>query len=235
MDRRQFIGALAAGGVGTAAGCLSGVADDATTFTAAPARVSADAASETGYEYQGTRKRVDERQVGGEDIEATSYLSTYDRSIDLPSGRFGDEPVRAGAFGVGTTPQVSVGGEDFNPISDLSDREIAARIQGHYEGLEIVRALGGRALEGLGVRFSLESYEGTATLQGEFEIDVALDIVQREHEDDHIVVAAIYPLEDVLPTEAEQERIDTLIGGLQSYDDLEVDIVESDGWGGSSN
>ncbi|QCS42764.1 DUF6517 family protein [Natrinema versiforme] len=233
MDRRQFLGALAAGSVGTVAGCLSGFADDATTFTAAPARVSEDAASETGYEYRGTRKRVDERQVGGEEIEATSYLSTYDRSIDLPSGRFGDEPVRAGAFGVGTTPQINVGGEDFNPISDFSDREIAARIQDHYEGLEIVRAVGGRALEALGVRFSLESYEGTASLQGEFDIEVVLDIFRREHEDDHIVVAAIYPVEDVLPSE--QERIDTLIRGLQSYDDLEVDIVESDGWDSSSN
>lgn len=233
MNRRQFLGALAAGSVGTAAGCLSGFVDDATTFTAAPARVSEDAAAETGYEYRGTRKRVDERQVGSEDVEVTSYLSTYDRSIDLPSGRFGDEPVRAGAFGVGTTPQVSVGGEDFNPISDLSDREIAARIQEHYSGLEIVRAVGGRALEALGVRFSLESYEGTATLQGEFDIEVVLDIFRREHEDDHIVVAAIYPVEDVLPSE--QERIDTLIRGLQSYDDLEVDIVESDGWETSSN
>ncbi|MBZ6496700.1 DUF6517 family protein [Natrinema longum] len=235
MKRRLFIGVLAAGGVGTAAGCLSGIADEATTFTAAPARVDEDAAGEVGYEYQGTRRRVDEEEVGGEDIEATSYLSLYDRSIELPTEQFGDDPLRAGVFGVITTPQVSIAGEDFNPVSDLSNRELADRIQGHYEGLELDRAVGGRALDALGERFPIQSYGGTATLQNQYAIDVTLDIVQREHEDDHIVVAAIYPTDDLLPEGSEQPRIDTLVQGLESYDDLEVEIVEGGDWNGSTD
>ncbi|WP_222919022.1 DUF6517 family protein [Natrinema sp. SYSU A 869] len=231
MDRRQFISALAVGSIGTAAGCLSDIVDDATTFSAAPARVAEAAAAEAGYEYQGTRRRVDEERVGGEDVEATSYISTYDRAIDLPADRFGEEPVRSGAFGVLTTPQVRVGDEDFNPVSDLSNREIASRLQNDYKGLEIDRAVGGRALEALGERFSLQSYAGTAMLQDEYEVDVVLEIVQREHEDDHIVVAAVYPADNVLPGGSERERIDTLIRGLESYDDLEVDIVENGGDG----
>ncbi|WP_226482906.1 DUF6517 family protein [Natrinema amylolyticum] len=232
MDRRQFIGALAVGGLGTAAGCLSDVVDDATTFSAAPARVGEDATAEVGYEYEGTRKRLDEERVGGEAVEATSYVSTYARAIDLPADRFGEEPVRSGAFGVLTTPQVRVGDEDFNPVSDLSNREIAGRLQGHYEELEIDRAVGGRALEALGERFSVQSYAGTAMLQGEYEVDVVLDIVQRNHEDDHIVVAAVYPADDVFPGGSEQGRIDTLVRGLEHYDDLEVDLVENGADGG---
>ncbi|AFO58205.1 hypothetical protein NJ7G_2983 [Natrinema sp. J7-2] len=229
MDRRQFIGALAAGVIGTAAGCLSGI-NDVTTFSAAPARVSDEAAAEAGYEYRGTRRRVDEERVGGEDIEATSYISTYDRAIDLPAEQFGDEPVRSGVFGVLTTPQVRVGDADFNPVSELSNREIADRIQDHYAGLEIERAVGGRALEALGERFSVQTYGGTAMLQDEYEADIVLDIVQRDHEDDHIVVAAVYPAADIVPGEA--ARIDTLVRGLEHYDDLEVDLVEDDGDGG---
>ncbi|QCW03534.1 DUF6517 family protein [Natrinema pallidum] len=229
MDRRQFIGALGAGVVGTAAGCLSGI-NDMTTFAAAPARVSEDAAAEAGYEYRGTRRRVDEERVGGEDIEATSYVSTYDRAIDLPAEQFGDDPVRSGVFGVVTTPQVRVGNEDFNPVSDLSNREIADRIQNHYAGLEIERAVGGRALEALGERFSFQTYAGTATLQDEYEADIVLDIVQRDHEDDHIVVAAVYPAADVVP--GETARIDTLVRGLEHYDDIEVDLVENGADGG---
>lgn len=227
MNRRLFIGALAAGGVGTGAGCLGSLGDDVTTFSAAPARVSEEAAAEVGYEYQGTRKRIDGERVGGEDIEATSYVSMYDRSIELPAERFGDDPIRAGVFGVLTSPQVTVAGEDFNPISELSNRELAERIQEHYDGLEIDRAVGGRAVESLGERFSIQSYEGSATLQHEYVVGVSVDIIDAEHEGQHIVVGAIYPADRLLTGVPEQARIDTLIRELEHYDGLEVDIVET--------
>lgn len=226
MNRRLFIGALAAGGVGTAAGCLAEF-DDVTTYSAAPARVSEEAAATAGYEYRGTRKRIDAKRVGGEDIEATSYVSMYDRSIELPTDRFGADPIRAGVFGVLTSPQITVAGEDFNPLSDLSNRELAERVQEQYAGLEIDRAIGGRALESLGERFSVQSYEGAATLQNEFVVDVTVDIINSEHEGQHIVVGAIYPADRLLTGVPEQARIDALIRGLEHYDGLEVDIVDT--------
>ncbi|MFC6769443.1 DUF6517 family protein [Natrinema soli] len=228
MNRRLFLGALAAGGVGTVAGCLSGFADDMTMVSAAPARVSDEAAAEAGYEYQGTIKRVETQQVGGEDVELTSYNSVYDRAIDLPAERFGEQPVRAGAFGVLSTPQITVGGEEFNPVSEPSDKVLVERVQNRYDGLSIERAVGGRALETLGERFPVESAEGTATLDGEYDVDVSLDIIRDEHEDDPLVIVAVYPTEEVLQGESEQGRIDTLVRGLEQYDDLEVEIVETE-------
>ncbi|SEW32371.1 DUF6517 family protein [Natrinema salifodinae] len=228
MNRRLFIGTLAAGGVGAAAGCLSSFVDDATTFTAAPARVSEEAVREAGYEYQGTEKRVDEDRMGGEDVEVTSYASLYDRTIDLPA-EYSEEPVRAGVFGVATTPQVTVGDESFNPVGDLSDGELAAHVQNRYDGLEIGRSVGGRAVESLGEQFSLTSYEGTATLRDDFELDVLVDVAQPDHDGDHLVIAAVYPADDLVPDESEQERIDALVADLNHYDGLDVEIVERSG------
>jgi len=40
---------------------------------------------------------------------------------------------------------------------------------------------------------------------------------------------AIYPTGAVRDRESERTRIDTLVRGLEQYDDLEVDIVETEG------
>lgn len=229
MNRRLFLGALAAGGVSVGAGCLSGFDGGATTAAAAPARVSDAAAAEAGYEYQGTIQRTETHEVGGEPVEVTSYDSVYDRAIDLPRS---DGSVRAGAFGVLSTPQVTAGGAEFNTVGDSTTEELAERVQHRYEEFSLERAVGGRAVEALGERFPVESYEGTATLNGEYDVDIALDIIRNTHESDHLVVVAVYPVADRLREESEQGRIDTLIRGLTQYDDLEVDIVETVGDGG---
>ncbi len=224
MNRRLFVRSLVAAGIGTAAGCLSDAGS--VTATATPARVSEDAAATAGYEYQGTRERVETERVGGEDVEVTSYVSVYDRAIELPTERFGGDALKAGVFAVLAVPQVTAGGETSNPVSDLSRRDLANRVQNHYEEFAIDRAVGGRALQALGQRFSFQSYEGTATLQDEFEVPVRIDLARRDHEDDHDVIAAIYPVEDLLGDESEQGRIDTLVRGLEQYDDIDIEIVD---------
>jgi hypothetical protein len=224
MNRRLFIGTLAAGGIGAAAGCLSGLVDDATTFSAVPARVSEAAAADAGYDYRGTRERVDSERVAGRDVEIRSYASTYDRAIDLPGT--GSEPVRAGVFGVGTTPTVAVDGESFDPLGGLSDRDLVGRVQDRYDGLEIDRAVGGRALEALGERFSLTSYEGTASLDGADDVAVLVDVAAPDHEADRVVVAAVYPTGDGHPGESERPRIDALVRGLEHHEDIGVELVE---------
>ncbi|QLK26046.1 DUF6517 family protein [Natrinema zhouii] len=229
MNRRLFLGALAAGGVGTVAGCLSSSADEMAMVSAAPARVSKSAATEAGYEYQGTIKRVETQQVGGEGVELTSYNSIYDRAIDRPAEQGDDRSVGAGVFSVLAAPHVTAGGEEFNPVGAPSNVDLAERVQRRYDGVSLERAVGGRSLEALGERFPVESYEGMATLDGEFEIDVALDIIRNEHEGDHLVVVAIHPVGESRQGGTERGRIDTLVRGLEQYDDLEVDIVETEG------
>ncbi|WP_160067640.1 DUF6517 family protein [Natronorubrum halalkaliphilum] len=227
MNRRRFAAAVTAGAVSASAGCLSDLIDDVTTFEASPIRVSETAADEAGYEYQGTEERVEEREVAGESIEATNYISRYTRTIDLPIDALGGE-TEAGVFGVVSTPQVHVAGEDFNPVGDMNEAELAEHVQDQYDELEIDRNVGGRAIEPdeLSSTVSFETYEGTATLEGETGVDVYVDIAQPDHDDDHLVVIGVYPDDEAVPLEDERERIDTLVAGLEHGDDVDVDIVE---------
>lgn len=236
MNRRLFVSAVAAGAVGASAGCLSDFIDDMTTFEASPIRVSEDAAAEAGYDYKGTEERVEEREFAGETVEVTNYISEYTRTIDLPLDGLGSDP-EAGVFAVISTPQVHVAGESFNPVGEMTEAELAEHIQNQYDELEIEDNIGGRAIQsddidGLDSTVSFETFEGTATLQGQTGVDVYVDIAQPDHDDDHLVIAGVYPDDSDVPLESERERIDTLVAGLEHGDDVDVEIrEESDGDG----
>ncbi len=229
MNRRQFVAAAAVGAAGAFAGCVSDILDDITTFEASPIRVSPDAADDAGYEYRGTEERVEEREFGGENVETTSYISQYVRTIDVPFAGLSSE-VDAGVFALVSTPQVAVAGESFNPVGDMSEAELAEYVQEEYDELEIDSNVGGRAIEAedLESTISLETYDGTATLQGETGVDVYVDIARLSYDEDHLVVIGVYPDDDDIPLDDERERVDTLIAGIEHGDDIEVDIVESD-------
>ncbi|WP_293029104.1 DUF6517 family protein [Natronococcus sp.] len=226
MNRRQFVAAGAVGGVGLSAGCLDEFLEDATTFSASPAVVAESATDDTGYEYQGTEEIVSTESVAGQEIEVTSYGSEYTRTIDLPLDIFGGE-IEAGVFAVISTPQVSVAGEEFNPVGEMENEEIVRKIQDQYEELRIEESIGERSVSALEDTILLETYEGEAVLHGEHGIDVLLDIAQLEHDDDHLVIVGVYPDLEELPIDSERDRIDVMVQGLEHGDDVDAEIVET--------
>ncbi|AGB37515.1 DUF6517 family protein [Natronococcus occultus] len=226
MHRRQFVAAGAVGGVGLSAGCLDDFLDDATTFSASPAIVAESATDETGYEYEGTEEIISTESVAGQEVEVTSYGSEYVRTIDLPLDIFGDG-VEAGVFTVITTPQVSVAGEEFNPIGEMDNEELLREMQDQYEELTIEDAVGERSVAALEDTLVLETFEGEAELHGEYGIDVLLDIAQHESGDDYLVVVGVYPDLEDLPIDSERDRIDQMVQGLEHGEDVDAEIVES--------
>jgi hypothetical protein len=227
MNRRQLVGAAAVFALGGSAGCLGDILDDVTTYSASPAVVNETAADDAGYVYQGTEEVVESERVAGEEIEATNYISEYTRTIELPLDVI-DDGVDAGVFAVVTTPQVSVAGEEFNPISDMDNEELIEQIQTQYDELSIEGSVGGRAVDALDGTVSLETYEGEAALLGQWGIDILLDISQLEFGDDHFVILGIYPDDRNLPVGSEEERIDTMVRGLEHGDDVDVEFVDRD-------
>lgn len=232
MHRRTFVAAATTGAVGATAGCLSDMLEDVTAFEASPIRVAEDAADEAGYSYQGTDERVEEREFAGESVEATNYISQYTRTIDLPFDPLGAEP-EAGAFALVSTPQVGVAGESFNPVGHMDTAELAEYVQEQYDGLEIDRDVGGRAIgaddiDGLETTVSFDTYEGSATLLGEIDLDVFVDVAQPDHGDDHLVIIAVYPDDEAVPLDPERDRVDTMVAGIEHGDDVEVDLREDD-------
>lgn len=232
MNRRLFVAAATTGIVGVSAGCLDGVLEDVTTFEAAPIRVSEDVADEAGYEYQGTVERIEEREFAGEDVAATNYITEYTRTIDLPLGGLGMEP-EAGVFALVTTPQVGVAGQEFNPVGDMSEAELAEYVQEQYDELEIEDNVDSRTIDadeigGLETAVSFETYEGAATLHGEVGVDILVDVAQPDHGDDHLVVIAVTPDMEDVPLDAERDAIDTMVTGIEHGDDVDVELREAE-------
>lgn len=228
MNRRRLLGAVATAGTVAAAGCLGGLLGEMTTFAASPATVSADAREEAAYDDGGTEELVEEREFAGETVEVRNYASEYYRTIDLP----GLEPIEAAVFATITSPTVGVAGQDFNPLAEMDDDEIAELIQGQYTELSIGDRVDGREVETLGTAVSVTTYEGQAALVDAetpalavdllvdeaipdeidpTDVDVLVDIATTTHGDDHLVLVGIYP--DYVPEE--ERRVTTLIEGLE--------------------
>ncbi|SFC00313.1 hypothetical protein SAMN05444422_103445 [Halobiforma haloterrestris] len=239
MHRRQFVAALASGGVVASAGCLGDLLEEVTTVSASPAIVPESVATEVGYDYRGTEESVRTESVAGETVEVTNYASEYVRTIDLPLDPFGGgeddgeddgntDGVEAGVFGLLTTPEVSVAGENFNPVGDMNRAEIAERVQDRYGELEVGDdPVGRRSVPVLGDTTTVETFEGEATIQ-EVTIDVVVDVARPDRGGDHLVVVGVYPDETGFDREAEAERIDTLIEAIEHGDGVEVNLEESD-------
>ena len=206
MNRRGLLAGLATGGIALSAGCIDDILDDLTTYSASPVEVSAEAQSEAGYEHEETQEVQETEEFAGEEVEVTNYISQYHRTIDVPI--IGEH--EAGVFAAISTPQVSIAGEEFNPVGDMDASELAALVQDQYEELSIGDEVGNRTVNTLETEVDVSTFEGEATLSGT-EFDVLIDVGRFEHGDDHIVVVGVYPEE----LSEEEEGVTTMIEGLE--------------------
>ncbi|TYT60913.1 DUF6517 family protein [Natrialba swarupiae] len=228
MDRRLFVATIATCCVGATAGCLEETLEEVTTFSASPAVVSQQSTAETGYEYQGTREVVREHDVARGLVETRNYASTYRRTVEVPLDIFDEDETEAGVFGVLTTPQVSIGDEQFNPIGELTPEQIVGRVQSQYEELEIdSEPTARRSVEMLGETITVETFEGEATFQGTDDVDVFVDISQPDRDGDHFVITAAFPDVPILDADAEIDRIDAMIGAIEHGDDVDAEIIDA--------
>lgn len=209
MHRRRFLAGLTTVGLAASAGCVGDILSSLTSYSATPAAVSDGAIEETGYEHQNTEKEVEEEEVAGETVEVTNYISRYSRTVEIPM--VGE--LEAGVFATITTPQVSIAGENHNPVGEMNNKEIIELIQEQYEELSIGDSVDNRSVETLGTTTNVETFEGQATVRDNT-VDVFVDVSQFAHADDHVIVGGVYPeqLSD------EGDRITTLIEGLEHED-----------------
>ncbi|PSQ41098.1 hypothetical protein BRD10_00970 [Halobacteriales archaeon SW_12_71_31] len=206
--RRALVAAV--GGLAALPGCGFITGEEPARFAAEPATVSQGARSETDYEERSVSERVVTREfsAGGESrsVEVTNQLARYERRLDL--GPLGSQ--RAAAFPVLASPEVEVLGEVFNPIADLSEREILDRFDSEYENLSVGEMVGSRTVTVLDTETEVEKYEGTADLAGSV-VDVFVHVTKVQHEGDFVVVVAVYPQR--FPDE--ESAVFTLLSGLQ--------------------
>jgi hypothetical protein len=185
--------AVAIGLLLVTSGCIGFLAgNEPLEFSAEPAAVSGGAASDAGYEPNGTRTLDVDRtfEVAGEErrVIATNYVAEYSKSVDL--GLLGDAEV--GVFNVVSTPAVEVAGQTLNPIGSYSNVRLVEFVQQQYSGLSDIERVGERNITVQGTETTVTKFAATATIQ-EQEIDVFVHVTKYRDGDDFIVAIGVYP------------------------------------------
>lgn len=195
MRRRQLLGGTGLALAAATAGCLGFVTgQESLSFAADPAVASEDTASETGYETEGPKERTESREftVAGQTrrVEVTNQVTTYEKVVEAPI--LGE--ARLGVFAAVSSPKVEIAGQTLNPIEDYSNERLVELLASQYEGIKEPTRVGERTVETLGGELTFETYEATATVQGQ-DIDVFLHVGRTAHGDDFVVPVALYPKE----------------------------------------
>ena len=189
-------------------GFLTG--SSALTFEADDVRVSEQALSDTGYEESRdtTQEITRTFTAAGEsrNVTVTNHVAEYQRSVSL----LGTSQPYARATVI-SSPEVEVAGQTFNPLADLSNRDLAQQLQSEYETVQNVRFEENRTVTVLGDEVTVSKFSAEATTEGGQSVDVYVHVTKTRDGDDFVVGVAVYPqaLDD------EQESVDTLLAGIQ--------------------
>lgn len=221
MHRRRFV-AGAAGGAAATAGCLGSVFDSITKHEAVPVTVTAETLDGAGYDREAVTATIVTEEFAGQEVEVTNYVGEYHRhlSFDVLDSQ------AVGVFATISSPRFSIAGEEFNPIADWENEDVAERIQGQYEELSVGESVGIRTVHPFDLSAEVETFDGQARLVGVDLVDVYVDVGQFDHEADHVVVVGIYPQR----VPAEDERVTALVEGLRhDRDGVEIDETVENG------
>lgn len=174
--------------------------------------VSSTAQGDAGYEEVRTTTQELTREVSAagqtREVVVTNHVAEYARTIDagpLGSGEFA-------RFVVVSTPAVEVFGQTYNPVGEMSNRELLELVQDQYQGLENVQPAGERSVTVLGSSTTVSQFTADATVQGTGQsVELTFHVTRVRDGPDFVVAIAAHP--SLLPGEA--ERVDAMLGGIQ--------------------
>ena len=205
MHRRELLAALAASTSIAVAGCMGGE-DGNYEFDAEPARVSASAVANAGYEGEAPEAFTLEQEfdVAGVNaqVSATTWVARY------------QNPDEESALFVASTPDASVAGQSVNPLVRASDAELVRRLleQVDQQGVggedsdiqaDDIEERGSETRTVLGQEVEVSILE--TTVDADFEtgdeqnesvedVPVLLYVGTVQHEDDVVALVGVHPL-----------------------------------------
>lgn len=213
MSKRRVAVAVALAALLATSGCLGFITgSESLSFDSEPVAVSASAADESGYEEVRREPNTINRSFTVADqtrnVSVTNHVAEYARSVETPVL----EDQQVARFTVLSTPQVEIAGQGpFNPVGDLSNRELAARLQEQYETVSNVRFEGNRTRTVLGEEATVSKYRADAKTGAGESAEVFVHIAKVKHEDDYVLAVAIYPT----VIDGEEERVDAMLAGIE--------------------
>lgn len=209
---RHVVGTFLLVGLLVTSGCIGFLTgDSALTFESNEVSVNGEAQSETGYDQaRRTSSKVTKSfSAAGQtrNVTVVNHVAEYKRTVGVP-GLAEQELAR---FTVFASPEVEVLDRTFNPLADLSNRDLAMQLQEKYETVSDVQAESDRTVTVLGQETTVTRFSAKATVEGGQQIDVYFHLTKFKHGDDFVVAVAIYPRE----LDGEQSKVDTLIAGIE--------------------
>lgn len=221
MKRRTYLGAVGAASLAGLAGCTGLLGVD--EYEATPVGVSADTRSDTGYEQTEVTDLVIDKsvdlQLWTESIKVTNYLVQHEKQVSL--GPMGEKP--AAVFVVLSTPAITIGDREINPVADMETERLVELIAQNYDKLEGPRHLDDKDLSVLGQTVTTSTFTADARFNGDQTIEVNLHVTEAIETEENLVVGlGVYPsdLEGM-----ERSNIESLITSI----DPSVDVGEPSG------
>lgn len=212
--RRQLLAGAGAGLATGLAGCSGQLTAEGAAFDAAEVSLAASVQSDTGYSHYRTEDLTVTREFSrfgfSRSVEVTNSVSEYDRAIELS---LLGQRVRAAVFAALSTPQVDILGKSFNPVADMSTREIAGMLQEHYENVDDIREDTSFESTVAGQTTTVTRFTAAATL---VELGVSVDIYLYvseavELDGDFVVALAAHPQ----AFGEERDTVEALLSGVR--------------------
>lgn len=191
MKRRHVIAGVGSLTLAGLSGCLGLVGFD--QHEASPGGVDPAALEQTGYERTGVEDLVVEEDVGvagyTERITVTNYVTEHEKAVDLEVlGR-----ARAAVFVVLSTPKIDLAGRNFNPVEDMSTRELVDLVARSYDDVGDVSHEADDEVTILEQSTTRSRFGAEATFEGT-SLEVDLHVTEAvETDDDLLAAVGVYP------------------------------------------
>lgn len=209
MKRRELLAGTGGFAALSVAGCLGVVGMD--EHAASPAGVAPEVRDETGYEQVNIDEFVVDRSFdiagASEEITVRNYLTEHEKGIDFgPVGT-----VQAAAFAVLTSPQITIAGQELNPIARMSSEELIELVEADFDEIEGVEHVSDEDTDVLDQETTESRYVADAAFNG-VTVDVNIYLTESvDTADDHLVTIGVYP---ELVEGIESENIEALREGI---------------------
>ncbi len=209
MNRRHFLAGAGAFGLASLSGCLGLAGLD--EHEATPGGVNADTREGTGYEQVGIEELPVEESVGvgpvTESVRVANYMTEHEKTVDM--GPLGEQ--RGAVFMILSTPQIGIPNYQFNPVEDMSTRELVDLVDDNYDGISDIEHQEDYSMTILEQETTATRFTASAQFDGE-DVDVYLHVSEAvETDDDLLVTIGVYPQQVQFE---EEDNVDALMTGV---------------------
>jgi len=209
MDRSHVL-TVAIALLVTLSGCAALTGQDL-TYSASKVTVSQQAVSAANYQEVSVQDQTVNRtvSVAGQDrtVRLTNWVATYRTQFSTANSP------APGSVVVFSTPEVSIAGQELNPVGTMPPEQLIATLLQRYGGVSDVTQVDTQRMTILGEDTEVSTFRTTMDFQGR-EIPVLVHLATVTHQGDYVVVVGVHPTV-VSPSQA---GIETMFTGVQHGD-----------------